>query len=73
MTQADKAEMTWGDRDRKRGWTVRIQVGAEVIQRHLGNTPARDAEEAAIRSLAVAAAKDDGYALDPARVEIHRA
>jgi hypothetical protein len=70
MTQADKAEVTWGDRDRKKGWTVRIQVGAEVIRRHLGNT--RDAEEAAIRSLAVAAAKDDGYELDPALVEIHR-
>jgi hypothetical protein len=71
MTQADKAEVTWGDRDRK-GWTVRIQVGAEVIRRHVGKTPARDAEEAAIRSMAVAAAKDDGYALDPSRVEIHR-
>jgi len=70
MTQADKAEVTWGDRDRKKGWTVRIQVGAEVILRHLGN--ARDAEEAAIRALAMAAAKDDGYELDPARVEIHR-
>jgi hypothetical protein len=72
MTQADKAEVTWGDRDRKKGWTVRIQVGAEVISRRLGNTAARDTEEAAIRSLAVAAAKDDGYELDPARVEIHR-
>ncbi len=70
MTQADKAEVTWGDG--KKGWTVRIQVGAEVIQRHLGKTPARDAEEAAIRSSAVAAANDDGYALDPAQVEIHR-
>ncbi len=70
MTQADKAEVTWGDRDRKKGWTVRIQVGAEVIRRHLGKE--RDAEEAAIRSLAVSAAKDDGYELDPARVEIHR-
>ena len=70
MTQADKAEVTWGDR--KKGWTVRIQVGAEVIQRHLGKASARDAEDGAIRSLAVAAAKDDGYALDPAQVEIHR-
>jgi hypothetical protein len=70
MTQADKAEVTWGDR--KKGWTVRIQVGAEVIQRHLGKTPAQDAEESAIRSSAVAAAKDDGYALDPALVEIRR-
>ena len=68
MTQADKAEVTWGEK----GWTVRIQVGAEVIQRHLGKTPARGAEEAAIRSLGVAAVKDDGYALDPAQVEIHR-
>ena len=70
MTQADKAEVIWGDR--KKGWTVRIRVGAEVIQRHLGKTPARDAEETTIRSSAVAAAKDDGYALDPAQVEIHR-
>jgi hypothetical protein len=71
MTQADKAEVTWGDRDHK-GWTVRIQVGAEVITRHLGSTPARDAEEAQIRSLAIAAAKDDGYTLDPAQVAVHR-
>ncbi len=70
MTQADKAEVTWGDREHKKGWTVRIQVGAEVIRRRLGN--GRDADETAIRSLAVAAAKDDGYDLDPARVEIHR-
>jgi hypothetical protein len=71
MTQADKAEVTWGDRDRK-GWSVRIQVGSEVIRRPLGNGSARDAEDAALRSLAVAAAQDDGYALDPERVEIHR-
>ncbi len=71
MTQADKAEVTWGDPQHKKGWTVRIQVGAEVIRRHVGGPP-RDAEETAIRSLAVAAAKDDGYDLDPARVEIHR-
>ncbi|HXN48739.1 MAG TPA: hypothetical protein VN893_18965 [Bryobacteraceae bacterium] len=30
------------------------------------------AEEAAIRSSAVAAANDEGYAVDPAQVEIHR-
>jgi len=71
MTQADKAEARWGERDRK-GWTVRIQVGTEAITRHLGKTPGRDAEDGAIRALAVAAAKDDGYELDPARVEIQR-
>jgi hypothetical protein len=71
MTQADKAEVTWGDRDRKKGWTVRIQVGAEVIRRHLDSAK-KDAEEEAIRSLAVAAAQDDGYQLDPGKIEIHR-
>jgi len=70
MTKADKADVTWGDRDHKKGWTVRIQVGAEVIRRHLSS--AKDAAEDAIRSMAIAAAQDDGYQLEPAQVEIHR-
>jgi hypothetical protein len=72
MTRADKAEVSWGDRDRRKGWTVRIQVGAEVIRRHPGGGLGRDAEETVIRSMAVAAAKDDGYELEPSQVEIHR-
>jgi hypothetical protein len=73
MTRADKAEVAWGDRDRKKGWTVRIQVGAEVIRRHPEQAPGRDAEESVIRSMAVAAAKDDGYELEPSQVVIRRA
>lgn len=72
MTQADKAEVTWGAGDRKKGWCVRIQVGAEVLRRHMDKSVRQDAEDAAIRSLAVAAARDDGYELDPVRVEIRR-
>jgi hypothetical protein len=72
MTRADRAEVVWGDRDRK-GWVVRIHAGAEVIKR----PPARrglahDAEEAAIRAMALETARDDGYDLDPAAISISR-
>lgn len=72
MTRADKAEVAWGDGDKKKGWTVRIQVGAEVIRRHPEKAPARDADEAAVRSMAVTTAADEGYELDPASVSIRR-
>lgn len=71
MTRADKAEVTWGEQDKK-GWTVRIHVGAEVIKRHPSKAPGREADEAAVRWLAVATAEDEGYQLDPEKVEIRR-
>jgi len=72
MERADKAEVTWGDGDHKKGWTIRVQVGAEVIRRRPEKAPGHDADEAAIRALAVTTAADEGYALDPASVAIRR-
>jgi hypothetical protein len=67
MLQADSANVTW-DRGKK-CWTVRVHVGEEVIRRPLPKAPETAAEEA-LRSLAVATAKDEGYDVDPAKVAI---
>jgi hypothetical protein len=46
-----------------------VHVGEEVIRRPLPKAPETAAEEA-LRSLAVATAKDEGYDVDPAKVAI---
>jgi hypothetical protein len=67
MIKANDAKVEW-NADKKR-WQVVIHMGAEVIRRQCEKTP-RDAPESALRELAVATAKDEGYELDPARVVI---
>jgi len=72
LAPAGNAEVVWEDRDKKhRGWTVHLHVGAEVIK-----YPHPDAErgtgDAELVSLAVADAKDDGYELNPAAVQVKR-
>ena len=52
-------------------WTVRIQVGEEVIKRSFSKD-SDNADEAALRSLAVQTATDEGYELDANHVEISR-
>lgn len=69
MIKADKAKVGW-DADKKR-WSVRIQVGEEVVKRPLPKSP-RDAGEEVLRSLAIQTAKDDGYEVDPQVVDIAR-
>jgi hypothetical protein len=69
MRNADKAQVAWDSE--KKVWRVRIQIGEEVIKRPAGKTAA-DADDDALRSLAVATAADEGYGLDPAQVTITR-
>ena len=67
MLQATATKVQW-DPDKKQ-WRVRIEFGDEVIKRLLPNSP-KDASEDSLRSLAVQTAKDEGYAVEPERVEI---
>ena len=69
MTRATKATVGWDAQ--KKQWLVRVQIGEEVIRRSLGKA-AQDANEDALRSKAVEAAKDEGYEVDPTTVAIVR-
>ena len=69
MIRATKASVDW-DPQKKR-WHVRLQIGEEVIRRPLSKT-AQDSNEEALRSQAVATAKDEGYEVDPSAVAIVR-
>jgi len=73
MTRANAAEAAWSELGRKKGWVVRIEVGAEVIKRPPEQHGLEhDAAEADVRAMAVRIAQDDGYELDPATVRIVR-
>ncbi|HVT92031.1 MAG TPA: hypothetical protein VHD76_04245 [Bryobacteraceae bacterium] len=69
MLQATATKIQW-DPDKKQ-WRVRIEFGDEVIKRLLPKSP-KDASEEDLRSLAVQTAKDEGYLVEAARVEITR-
>jgi len=67
MLRASSAKVDWDSA--KKQWHVQIHVGAEVIKRHVKDQPQGAADEA-LRSEAVTVAKDEGYDLDPTKVEI---
>jgi hypothetical protein len=67
MLKATDATVSWDGP--KKHWQIRIRVGAEIINRHAAKTP-QDADAETLRTLAIATAKDEGYALDPAKVSI---
>jgi hypothetical protein len=67
MDKANDARVEW-DAAKKR-WEVHIEVGAEVIKRPIAKETI-DAGDDAIRSAAVTIARDEGYDLDPATVQI---
>jgi len=69
LQTATKTTIDWDPHDKH--WHVRIQIGEEVIKRRLDSAD-RDADVDTIRSQAVAAAKDEGYEVDPATVTINR-
>jgi len=69
MLRANTAKVDWDSA--KKHWHVEIHVGAEVIKRHFPKLP-RDAAEDALLAEAVSTAKDEGYELDRAKVEIGR-
>lgn len=65
--RADSAKMEWDHS--KKHWHIQIHVGAEVIKRTCPKL-AEDAADDALRSESVQTAKDEGYDLDPTRIEI---
>jgi hypothetical protein len=67
MLRANSARVEW-DQAHKR-WEVHISVGAEVIKRPISKDDAESGDDA-LRSLAIATARDEGYELDPDRVEV---
>jgi hypothetical protein len=67
MTQTGSAKVEWNPE--KKHWQVVIQVGAEVIRRQCAKTPP-DADDPALRSLAIQTARDEGYTLDESSVSI---
>jgi len=67
MLQADRAKVEWNSG--KKRWEIRILVGAEVIKRPLG-PHAADTGEAALKELAVATARDEGYEIKPDHVDV---
>jgi len=73
-TPAQSAEVIWDEHDKKhRGWSVHLQVGAETIKYPPPHpSPPPDASDAELVSMAVQAASDDGYELQPSAVRIKR-
>jgi len=69
MLKADSAKVERNPETKR--WTIRIQIGEEVIKRSFPKD-SDDADEAALRSLAVKTATDEGYELDAGRVEVVR-
>ncbi len=67
MLKANRARVEWDEH--KKRWEVHIHVGAEVIKRPLPKQTLESGEEA-IRAQAIATARDEGYELDPSKVEI---
>jgi hypothetical protein len=67
MSPADSARMEWDHS--KKHWHIQIHVGAEVIKRSCTKLAPETADDA-LRLEAVQTAKDEGYDLDPTRVEI---
>ncbi len=67
MLNADSAQVNW-DTEKKR-WNVRVKIGEEVIRRAIPKV-SQSAGDDVLRTAAVEAALDDGYAVDPAKVAI---
>ena len=67
MLHADSAKVGWNSG--KKRWEVRILVGAEVIKRPIEKRLA-DTGEAALKELACATARDEGYEMSPDRVAV---
>ena len=67
MLRANTAKVDWDPA--KKQWHLQIHIGAEVIKRHFPKVP-QTAGDDTLRTEAVTTAKDEGYELDPAQVEI---
>ena len=64
--RADQAEVSWDDKEKQ--WLVRIKIGEEVIRRR--SKSAKDTDKQALQALAVQLAEDEGYDLEPAKVNV---
>ena len=64
--KADRVEVSRDHETDK--WLVRIKVGEEVIRRY--PKAAKNADESALRRVAVETAGEEGYAVDPSEVVI---
>ncbi len=62
---ADHVEVSWDAS--KSSWLLRIEAGEEVIRRHCA-VP-KDVDEQTLRRAIEKAVADEGYELDPARLE----
>ncbi|NWF84029.1 MAG: hypothetical protein HXY18_09400 [Bryobacteraceae bacterium] len=69
MTRATCAEVFW--EDGKKAWVVRVQVGEEAVRRTCKGVK-RDADDDALRSLALQTARDEGYDLATGDVRVKR-
>jgi len=63
---ADRAEVSWDAAKSK--WMVRIESGEEVIRRHW-DLP-KNADDQALRSVALQTVQDEGYEIDPSKLTI---
>jgi hypothetical protein len=64
--RADQAEVSWDEKEKQ--WVVRIKIGEEVIRRR--SKSAKNTDKGALQALAVQLAKDEGYDLEPAKVNV---
>lgn len=64
---ADSVEVSWDDS--KSDWTVKIEIGEEVIRRHC-KLP-RNVEEQTLRSAAEKIVNDEGYEPEASEMVIH--
>jgi len=62
--RADRVEVSW-DAEHAR-WSVRIEVGEEVIRRH--SDLKKTADERALRDAVEQIVKDEGYEVDKAQL-----
>ena len=69
MSQASQATVAWDSN--KKHWHVTIEVGAESIKRWSA-TNGHEADDDALRALAVETARDEGYELEVQRITIVR-
>lgn len=65
MLHADSAKVAWNTQ--KKHWEVHILVGAEVIKRPI---PKKISGEDALKTQAVATARDEGYEVNPEQVNL---
>jgi len=66
--RADQVEASWDSAKNK--WLLRIRTGEEVIRRHC-DAP-KNAEEAALKSVAQKTLVDEGYEADPIQWTVRR-